>query len=130
MGGYGASSDDEGLSALSDSSPDLGVHTSAAAEGGFVLGLLALFAAPFSIMMGLSLLAGVAAAVLALVGTATTSRATVAGAALVPAGLACSIIALALVGLRYAGLDTAFGDQLSPDLGEWLQALNSHFPPP
>jgi hypothetical protein len=130
MGGYGAASEDEGLSALFDSSPDLGIHTSAAAEGGFVLGLLALLAAPFSIMIGLSVVTGVVAAVLALVGTATTSRSTVAGAALVPAGLAFSIIALGLVGLRYAGLDTAFGDQLAPTLGDWLQALNSHFPRP
>ena len=130
MSGYGASSEDEGLSALFDSSPDLGIHTSAAAEAGFVLGLLALLAAPFSIMIVVSLVTGVVAAVLALVGTATTSRSTVAGRALVPAGLAFSIVALALVGLRYAGLDTAFGDQLTPALGDWLQGLNSHFPRP
>jgi hypothetical protein len=124
------SSDGDGLSALFEASPDPQVHTSAAAELGLLLGLFALLAAPFSVMHALSLGSAVLAAVLAVVGLATTSRPTVAGRALAPVGLSFSLIALGLVGLRYLGVDTAFGDELVPTLGNWLTALNSMLPPP
>ena len=130
MAAIGPTPGDEGLSALFDSSPDLGVHTSAAAEGGFVLGIFALLAAPFSIMHAVALGVGALAGVLAFAGMVATSRPTVAGGALVPAGLAFSFMAVALVGLRYLGLDTAFGDEFLPTLGEWLRTLNSEFPRP
>ena len=41
MTAYGAAPEEGGLDALFESSPDLGVHTSATAESAFVLGLLA-----------------------------------------------------------------------------------------
>lgn len=47
---HGAAPDDDGIQRLFDSSPDVEVHTSAAAEGAFLLGLAALLAAPFAVM--------------------------------------------------------------------------------
>jgi drug/metabolite transporter (DMT)-like permease len=128
---YGAAPEEEGgLQALFESSPEPGVHTSAAAELGFLLGLVALAAAPFSMTLGLTLGTGSAAAVMGFIGVVTTSNPYVAGRALAPAGLAFALIALALVGLRYVGLDTAFGDDLIPAIGEWLDMLNTRLPTP
>lgn len=123
------SPNDDGLSGLFAASPDPQVHTSAAAEIGLLLGLVALLAAPFSIMHAVALAAAAPGVVLALVGVVTTSRPNVAGSALVPLGLGFSVVALILVGLRYVGVDTAFGDDLVPVLGEWLAALNERVPP-
>ena len=131
MTSYGVSPDDGGsLEALFEGSPDLDAHTSAAAETAFLLGLLALIAAPFSMMYAVSLGAGVLAFVCGVVGMATTSRPNVAGRALDPIGLACACTALLLVGLRYLGVDTAFGDGLLPTIGAWLNDLNAHLPEP
>lgn len=44
-----------GLSELFDASPDLGAHTSVAAEAALLLGVASLIAAPFSVMFALSL---------------------------------------------------------------------------
>jgi hypothetical protein len=68
--------------------------------------------------------------VLGVVGVATTSRPGVAGRVLAPLGLFLSFIALTMVGLRYAGLHTAFGDDLVPTFLSWLEALNGWFPTP
>jgi hypothetical protein len=130
MATHGASPDDDGLAGLFDSSPDFDVHISVAAEAGFLLGLVALFAAPFSIMHGLSITAALVAGLLAMVGVITTSRPYVAGRALAPLGLAFSTVTLILIGLRYLGLDTAFGDDLVPTLDQWLRTLNGDFPQP
>ena len=130
MATYGAAPDDGDLEGLFEASPDPGVHTSAAAETAFLLGLIALLAAPFSVMHTLSLGAAVASAFLAFVGVAMTSRPHVAGRMLAPLGLFLALTALVLVGLRYLGLDTAFGDPLVPTLHEWLVLLNSSIPHP
>ena len=131
MTSYGVSPEDGGsLEALFEGPPDFEVHTSAAAETAFVLGLLALVAAPFSVMYTVSLGAGALAFVCGVVGIATTSRPNVAGRALDPIGLACACTALVLVGLRYLGVDTAFGDGLLPTISAWLDDLNAHLPEP
>lgn len=130
MASSGAPLDDGGLDALFESSPDLEVHTSAAAELAFLLGLVALASAPFSVMHSVSLLAGIASFALAFVGVATTSRPNVAGGALAPFGLLFAFIALAMVGLRYLGLDTAVGDALAPTIRDWLDWLNASLPQP
>lgn len=119
-----------GLDALLDASPDLGVHTSAAAELGFLLGLAAALAAPFSIMHGLALGFGAVGAAASFVGVVATSRANVAGRALAPWGLLFALAALTVVGVRYLGLDTAFGDTLLPTIGGWLEAINERLPRP
>jgi len=121
---FGAAPDDGGIDALLDSSPEPGVHTSAAAETGFLLALVALASAPFSVTHGLTLAAGLVALVLGAVGVVTTSNPYVAGRGLVPLSLALAFVALLVVGLRYLGLDTAFGDGWLPTLTEWLERLN------
>jgi drug/metabolite transporter (DMT)-like permease len=131
MATYGAAPEgDGGLQALFESTPEPGVHTSAAAELGFLFGLVALAAAPFSVTHGLTLGIASAAAMLGFIGVVTTSNPYVAGRALAPAGLAFALVALALVGLRYVGLDTAFGDELLPVIGDWLDKLNTNLPTP
>lgn len=131
MTGYGATpEEDGGLDALFEGSPDREVHTSASAETGFLLGIVALCAAPFTTMYAVALGLGVMSVVLALVGMATTSRPNVAGRALVPIGFASACTALLLVGLRYLGLDTAFADELSPTISSWLENLNGYVPSP
>ena len=130
MATYGAAPDGGGLQELFEASPDRPVHTSAAAETAFLVGLFALFAAPFSVMHAVSLATGVLGLVFGLVGVATTSRPNVAGRVLVPVGLFFAFAALVLVGLRYLGVDTAFGDGLVPTIREWLDALNSRLPLP
>jgi hypothetical protein len=124
----GLSSGDDGLSGLFDASPDRQVHTSAAAGSGFLLGLFALFSAPFSVMIGLSLGAATLGAVLGFAGVVRTSNPNVAGRALAPLGLAFSLVALAMLGLRYLGVDTAFGDEMLPTLADWLASLNAQLP--
>jgi len=127
---YGAAPDDDGIQALFNSSPDAESRTSAAAETAFLLGLIALGAAPFAVMHVVALGAAAVAVLLALVGVATTSRPNISGRALAPLGLAFAVAVLVLLGLRYLGLDTAFGDPLVPTLGMWLESLNAHFPRP
>jgi hypothetical protein len=122
-----ASPPDAGLASLFESSPDPDVHTSAAAETSFLFALAALLAAPFSLTHGATIVLGASGAVLALVGMVTTNRVTTAGRALVPFGLFLSLIALVVVALRYLGVDTAFGDDLTPVLEGWLERLNGVF---
>lgn len=130
MATYGAAPEDGGLQELFEASPDRAVHTSAAAESSFLLGLVALLAAPFSMLHALSLGTAAAGALFGLVGVATTSRPNVAGRLLAPVGLALALAALALVGLRYLGVDTAVGDALVPTLRGWLEGLNAVLPRP
>ena len=122
--------DDDGLSGLFEASPDRPIHTSAAAELAFVLGLVSLVAAPFSLMHAASLGLAAIGAILGVVGVATTSRPDVAGRVLSPLGLFFCLTALTVVGLRYAGLDTAFGDALVPTILSWLEDLNASLPTP
>lgn len=130
MATYGAAPEDGGLQELFTASPDPEVHTSAAAETAFLIGLVALVSAPFSVMRGMSLATAAVAALCGLAGVATTRRPNVAGRMLAPAGLFFAIIALVLVGLRYLNVDTAFGDELVPTLHNWLDSLNSRLPLP
>ena len=130
MSAHSFPSEDDGLSGLFEASPDRPIHTSAAAEFAFVLGLVALVAMPFSLMHAASLgIAGIGF-VLGVVGIATTSRPDVAGRVLAPLGLLSCLTVLTVVGLRYAGLDTAFGDASVPTILSWLQDLNDWFPTP
>lgn len=123
-------SEDSGLSELFDASPDVGAHTSMAAEAALLLGVASLLAAPFSVMFAVS--AGLAALglVCGMVGLATTSRRDVTGSALAPVGLVASLVTLALLGLRYLGVDTAVGDRFASDLQAALEVLNSLLPQP
>ncbi len=130
MATYGAAPEDGGLQELFEASPDRQVHTSVAAEIAFLMGLVAIFSAPFAVMHAVTFAAGVLGVVFGFVGTATTGRPHVAGRALAPAGLLFAFAALVLVGLRYLGVDTAFGDGLVPTIREWLDAFNSWLPLP
>jgi hypothetical protein len=130
MSAHSFPSEDDDLSGLFDASPDRPIHTSAAAELAFVLGLVSLVAMPFSLMHAASLGTAALGAVLGIVGVATTSRPDVAGRILAPLGLFFCLTVLTVVGLRYAGLDTAFGDALVPTILSWLQDLNEWFPHP
>lgn len=129
MAGHAAAPQGDGLEGLFEASPDRGIHTSAAAETGFLLGLAALLAAPFSIMHAVALAGGGVAMLCSFFGVVTTSRENVAGKALVPLGLVCGFAAVVLVGVRYLGLDTAYGDGLLPALGDALERLNERFGP-
>ena len=124
MAASGVAPDDGGIDALLDGSPARDVHTSAAAETAFLLALVAVAAAPFSVTHGVALAAGFLALLLGSIGVVTTSNPDVAGRGLVPGGLALAIVALVTVGLRYLGLDTAVGDEWLPRLGDWLDLLN------
>lgn len=106
------------------------MHTSFAAESGFLLGLVAVIAAPFSVMHAVTIALGAVALAASFVGLAATSRENVAGRALAPFGLAFAFVALILVGLRYLGVETAFGDGLAPEIRAWLESLNGRFPQP
>ncbi|HEU4513047.1 MAG TPA: hypothetical protein VFR87_08075 [Nocardioidaceae bacterium] len=123
-------SENSGLSELFDVSPDVGAHTSMAAEAALLLGVASLLAAPFSVMFAVS--AGLAALglVCGMVGLVTTSRRDVTGSALAPVGLVASLVTLALLGLRYLGVDTAVGDRFASDLQAALEVLNSLLPQP
>lgn len=124
------SSAHSGLQGLFDTSSEFGGHTSAAAEAGFLLGVGALLAAPFSAMLAVASGLCVLAILFGLVGVATTSRPDVSGRALAPVGLTLAFVALALIALRYVGLDTAFGDAMGPSMLEQLERLNSLLPQP
>lgn len=130
MTAFGAAPEEGGLDALLESSPDLDVHTSAAAETAFLLGLLAAVSAPFSVMHAVALVSGAAGFLLGLVGVARASRPNLAGTALSPFGLGLAVVALLTVGLRYLGLDTAYGDDALPTLRSWLEAVNATLPRP
>jgi hypothetical protein len=125
---FGASPDEGGIRALFESSPAVRVHTSASAETAFLLGLIALCAAPFEMMHVLALGLGVLGMFFAVVGVATASRPNVAGGGLAGIGVLFSSTALVLVGLRYVGLDTAFGDLWVPTIREWIEDLNTLLP--
>lgn len=122
--------ENSGLAELFDASPDVGAHTSIAAEAALLLGVASLLAAPFSVMFAVSLGLGVLGLVCGMVGLATTSRRGVTGSALAPVGLVSSLVALALLGLRYLGVDTAVGDRFASDLQAALELLNSLLPQP
>ena len=96
----------------------------------FVLGLLALACSPFSLLMALVLGMATVAVVSGVVGLAQASRPGVAGGVLAAVGLVLGLVSLGLVGLRYAGVDTAFGDELLPTLHDWLESLNGLVPTP
>ncbi len=130
MSAHSFPTEDDGLSGLFEASPDRPIHTSAAAELSFVLGLVSLFAMPFSLMHAASVVTAGLGAVLGVVGMATTSRPDVAGRVLAPLGLFFCLTVLTLVGLRYFGLETAFGDALVPTFLSWLEGLNAWFPNP
>jgi hypothetical protein len=130
MSAHSFPTEDDGLSGLLDASPDRPIHTSAAAELAFVLGLVSLLAVPFSLMHAASLVTAGLGAILGIVGMATTSRPDVAGRVLAPLGLFLCLTVLTLVGVRYFGLETAFGDALVPTFLSWLEALNGWFPNP
>lgn len=126
---FGVAPEDGGIDALLDSSPEPGVHTSAAAELGFLLALLALATSPFSVTHGVSLATGIAAVVLGCVGVVTTSNPYVAGRGLAPLALAVGFVAVLVVGLRYVGLDTSIGDAWLPTITDWLERLNARVGP-
>ena len=130
MATYGAAPEDGGLQELFEASPDPQVHTSVAAEMAFLIGLIAIFSAPFSVMHAVTFAASVLGVVFGFVGTATTGRPNVAGRMLAPAGLFFAFAALLLVALRYLNVDTAFGDGLVPTIRDWLDAFNSWLPLP
>jgi hypothetical protein len=118
------------LGTLFDRSPARSVQTSAAAEIAFVLGLLAVLTAPFSLTMTLSVAMAGVALVSSIVGMARASRPGIAGGVLASAGMVLALATLALIGLRYLGLDTAFGDGFTATLTDWLDALNTLLPVP
>lgn len=128
---YDAAAEDESpgaLGTLFDSSPAPDVQTSAAAETGFVLGLLAVLAVPFSLTAGLSVVLAAVAVVTSIVGLARASRLRFTGSVLASVGLVLALAALAIVALRYAGVDTAVGDDLASPLHDALSALNDLLP--
>ncbi len=120
--------DENVLRALLDSSPARATRTSAAAELGFLAGLVALLGAPFSLLLAVCLGLGVLGVPTSILGLARASRPTVTGGLLASLGLVCSLLALGLIGLRLIGVDTAFGDSLGPVLVDWLTALNDQVP--
>lgn len=122
--------DEDRLGALFESSPARPAHTSAAAETAFLAGLVALVAAPFSLMTAMCLGLSVLALVTSVVGLARSSRPLVAGSLLASVGLVISLATLALLGLRYLGIDTSVGDSAVPTLVAWLAALNDLLPSP
>ncbi len=127
---YPATPEENGLKSLLESASDPGVHTSAAAELAFVLGLVALAAMPFSVMHAVALGTGALGAVFGFIGMASSSRPYVAGSALAPLGLFTGFAVIVVVGMRYLGVETAFGDDLVPTLADWMDDLNSRLPRP
>ncbi len=120
---------DGSLATLFDRSPARPVHTSAAAEIGFLAGLAGFVAVPFSLMAALCLGLSAVGLVCSIVGLARASRPGVAGGLLASLGLVLCVLTAALVGLRYLGIDTAVGDQALPTFAEWLGGLNDLLPP-
>jgi hypothetical protein len=106
---------DGDLGVLFDRSPEDRAHTAPAAEVSFVLGLVALAIAPFTLTFGLCVMLAGLCVVTSVVGLAQASL---------------SLGALALVGLRYLDVDTAFGDSLVPHIHSMLQSLNDLVPSP
>ncbi len=121
--------DDGSLATLFDRSPAHPVHTSAAAEIGFLTGLFGVLAVPFSLMTALCLGLSAVGLVCSIVGLARASRPRVSGGLLASLGLVLCVLTAALVGLRYLGIDTAVGDQALPTFAEWLGGLNDLLPP-
>lgn len=95
-----------------------------------MLALAALLAAPFSVMHAVAVALAVVGAACAVGDMVATSNPRVSGRALVPLALGFAAVTLLTVGLRYLGLDTAFGDDLRPQLQGWLESLNSLFARP
>jgi hypothetical protein len=118
------------LGTLFDSSPARIVQTSGAAVTGFVLGLFAVLAVPFSLWMTLSAGLAAVALVTSIIGLARASRPDVTGGLRATLGLVLAIGTLALVGLRYLGLDTAFGDGTEATIRDGLEWLNGLLPRP
>lgn len=110
---------------LFEASPETDVHTSAWAMTGFLCGLGAVLAAPFSIMLAVSMSLGTVGVLLAVAGLVATSRPDVAGRALAPVGIVLSLVALAVLGLRFLQVDSAFGDPLVPAIQDLLERLNA-----
>jgi hypothetical protein len=127
---YDASPEDSPLQALMQTSPDVHVHTSAAAQTAFLLGLAAALSAPFSLTMFLATAGGAAGVVFGIAGVVLTSRRGVAGGVLALVGLISGLCAVVLVGLRYLGLDTAFGDAWVAQLRDLLRWSNDLLPAP
>lgn len=119
-----------GLWDLFDASPAADVHTSPSALTALLCGVGAALTAPFSVTFALSAFLGLVGLVTAVAGLVGTSRPRVAGRALAPFGLVLSLIVLAVLGLRYLGVDTAFGDRITPSLIELLERLNARLPAP
>jgi hypothetical protein len=120
----------DALGRLFEASPAYDVQTSAAAETGFVLGLLAAVTVPFSLTMALSVVLGGVALVSSIVGLARASKPRFTGGVLASLGLVLALLSLALVGLRYLGLDTAVGDDFVPTMRDWMTSLNGLLPTP
>ncbi|MCW2847357.1 MAG: hypothetical protein JWR90_1331 [Marmoricola sp.] len=118
------------LGALFETSPAIPVHTSVAAELGFLAGLVSVLAAPFPLMRVLCLGLAALALVCSIVGLARASRAWVAGTLLASIGLVLSLATFALIGLRYAGIDTTVDSSVVPTFVDWLTSLNALVPRP
>lgn len=130
MATYDTSPEDGGLQAIFESSPAVRVHTSAAALTAFLLGLVAMCAAPFALTHGLAVGAGALGILFAVAGVASASRPDVAGGVLAGVGVVFSSVALMLVGMRYLGLQTSFGDDWVSTIRQWLDDLNGLLPRP
>jgi len=105
-------------------------HTAPAAEVSFVLGLVAVAIAPFTLTYGLCVMLAGLCVVSSVIGLAQASRPTAAGSTLAATGLVLSLAALTVVGLRFLGVDTSFGDALVPHLRSTLQSLSDLVPTP
>jgi hypothetical protein len=130
MASVGRPAEEVGLGALMAYSPESHVHMSVAAETAFLLGLGALLTAPFSALFAVTVLLSVAATGVGIIGMITTRAPDLAGSALAPLGMMVGLLAAGLVVLRYAGLDTAFGDDVAPWFWQQLQSLNARLPQP
>jgi hypothetical protein len=118
------------LGELFKRSPVDPAHTAPAAEIAFVLGLVALGTAPFTLTYGLCAMVAGLCVVTSVVGLAQASRNGAAGTVLAATGLVLSLAALTMLGLRFSGLDTAFGDPWLPHLHAGLQRLTDLVPTP
>lgn len=116
--------DEVGLVELMALSPESRAHMSVAGEAAFLLGLASVLAVPFSGLLAVSVVTALGAMVCGVVGMATTRGPDIAGGALTAVGLFAGLTTATVVGLRYAGLDTAFGDDLVPWFADVLQRLN------
>lgn len=118
------------LGELFERSPVDPAHTAPAAEIAFLLGLVALGTAPFSLTYGLCAMVAGLCVVSSVVGLAQASRDGAAGTVLAATGLVLSLAALTILGLRFTGLDTAFGDAWLPHLHTGLEKLTDLVPTP